>query len=97
MYGTLNVAYSLLVRLIKLCHCIQMIALNCELKTIWMEEAVFYFKVICQLNLNLIKTSLMQSSSVLLHLNPLYMFRMQIASILRSINIYIQLVQESAL
>ena len=46
--------------------------------------------------LNLIKTSLMHSSSVLLHLNPLYMFRMQLASILRSINMYIQVVQESA-
>ena len=36
--------------------------------------------------LNLIKTSLMHSSSVLLHLNPLYMFRMQLGSILRTIN-----------
>ena len=44
--------------------------------------------------LNLIKTSLMHSSSVLLHLNPLYMFRMQFASILRSINMYIQVAQE---
>ena len=38
----------------------------------------------------------MRSFSVLLHLNPLYMFRMQLASILRSINMYIQVVQESA-
>jgi len=46
MYGILNVAYSLLVRLITLYHCIQTVTLNCELKIIWMEEVVFYFKVI---------------------------------------------------
>ena len=50
----------------------------------------------CIIILNLIKTSLMHLFSVLLHLNSLYMFRMQLASILRSINMYIQVVQESA-
>ena len=35
----------------------------------------------CIIILNLIKTSLMHSSSVLLHLNPLYMFRMQLATV----------------
>jgi hypothetical protein len=54
------------------------------------------FKEIMYKTLNLIKTSLMHSSTVLLHLNPLYKFRMQLASILRSINMYIQVVQESA-
>ena len=58
---------------------------------------ILIFMVPCIIILNLIKTSLMHSSSVLLHLNLLYMFRMQIASILRSINMYIQVVQESAL
>ena len=38
----------------------------------------------------------MHSSSVLLRLNPLYVFRMLLASILRSINMYMQVVQESA-
>ena len=50
----------------------------------------------CIIILNLIKTSLMYLFSVLLHLNLLYMFRMQLSSILRSINMYIQVVQESA-
>ena len=48
MYGTLNVADSLLVRSIERCHFIQMVTLNCELKTIRMEEVMFYFKVIFQ-------------------------------------------------
>ena len=47
--------------------------------------------------LGLIKTSLLHSSSVLLHPNPLYMFRKQLASILRGINMYTQVIQESAL
>ena len=48
MYGILNVAYSLPVRLIMLYHGIQTVTLNCEIKTIWMEEPMFYFKVIFQ-------------------------------------------------
>jgi len=48
MYGSLNVAYSLLVRSIALWHCIQTVTLNCELKTMWMEEVMVYFKVIFQ-------------------------------------------------
>jgi hypothetical protein len=54
------------------------------------------FMVPCIIILNLIKTSLMHSSSVLLRLNALYVFRMLLASILRSINMYMQVVQESA-
>ena len=53
-------------------------------------QYILFFMVPCIIILNLIKTNLMHSSSVLLHLNPLYMFRIQLASILRSINMYIQ-------